>query len=320
MNRRTLLAGGLCAALLARATGKPRPRVVYIAHSVGAVTRSWYAEHGFVDGRDVEIVAETLAGATGAAMEPRARELLRSRPSVVMLPGWEPIFLFRGLTRDVPLVFVNFGDDPVGLGLVQSLRRPGGNMTGSAQNLMSMTPKLFELLREVRPGGKRGGVLVKESSLRGRHMVQGHQEIERAGRLHDLDIAAIVVPDDPPMAAVRAKLERERVDYLFVTDDLHGTAMMPELLAHLERARIPAIYISPQLVRDGGLMSFTPDFAQGRKNAVAIAARILRGENPGEIPVYQTDRYHVAINRKTARAMGLQVSAALLTRADEVVD
>ena len=319
-HRRAMLAAVLWAALPARTAGQARPRVVYIAESVGAVTRSWWAGQGFVDGRDVEIAAETLAGATAAELERSAREILRSQPTVVMLTNWEPIFLFPRLTREIPLVFVNFGGDPVGMGLVQSLRRPGGNVTGSAQNLMSMTPKIFELLREFRPGGKRGGVLVKESSLRARHMVQGQQEIARAGSLLGLEIGLTAVPDDPSMAAMRAILERARVDYLFVTDDLHGNPVMPELVAYLERARIPAIYIVRQVVREGGLMSFTPDVAQGRRNAVEIAARILRGENPATIPVYQTDRYHVTINRKTARAMGLQVSAALLTRADEVVE
>ena len=293
---------------------------MYIASSVSRTTRSWYGEHGFVDGRDVDIEAAALPGATAAEMEPHALELLRSRPNVVLLPGWDAIFLFRRLTREVPLVFVNFGGDPVGMGLVQSLRRPGGNMTGSAQNLMSMTPKLFELLRELRPGGRRGGVLVKESSLRGRHMEQGQREIERAGSLLGLDIAAIVVPDEPSLAAVREALERARPDYLFVTDDLHDKPVLPELLAYLERTRLPTVYISRDLVRQGGLVSFTPDVAQGRKRAVEIATRILRGENPAAIPVYQTDRYHVTLNRRTARAMGLQVSPALLTRADEVVE
>lgn len=320
MNRRALLAGLLCAGLSVPAAGASRPRVVHVAASVGPVTRGWYAEHGLVDGRDVDIVAEPLAGATGAQMEPRAVEILRSRPSVILLRGWEPIFLFRRLTREVPLVFMNFGGDPVRMGLVQSLRRPGGNMTGTAQNLMSMTPKLFELLREIRPGGRRGGVLVKESSLRARHMEQGEDEVRRAGHLLGIDIGFVVVPDDPPIAAVRQALERARVDYLLVTDDLHGRAVMPELVAYLERARIPAVYIVRDVVRQGGLASLTPDVAEGLRNAVEIAARILRGENPATTPVYQTSRYHVVLNRKTARAMGLEVTPALLTRADEAVE
>jgi putative ABC transport system substrate-binding protein len=319
LNRRTALSCLLAAALPAWAA-TARPKVVYIAAGVGRTTRSWYGEYGFVEGRDVDIVAHALPGPTGVEMEPQALELLRSRPSVVMLPGWEETFLFQRLTREVPLVFVNFGGDPVGMGLVKTLRRPGGNMTGSAQNLMSMTSKLFELLVELRPGGKRGGVLVKESALRGRHMVQGREEIARAGSLLGLDIATLVVPDDPAMATVREVLEGAHVDYLFVTDDLHDKPMLPELLAYLERSRIPTIWISRDLVRKGGLISFTPDVAQGRKSAVEIATRILRGENPATIPVYQTDRYHVTLNRRTARAMGLQVSPALLTRADEVVD
>jgi putative ABC transport system substrate-binding protein len=319
LNRRTALSCLLAAALPAWAA-PARPRVVYIAASVGRTTRSWYGEHGFVDGRDVDIVAHALPGPTGAEMEPHALELLRSRPNVVMLPGWEATFLFHRLTREVPLVFVNFGGDPVGMGLVKSLRRPGGNITGSAQNMMSMTSKLFELLRELRPGGKRGGVLVKESALRGRHMLQGREEIERAGSLLGLDISVLAVPDEPTMASVREVLARARVDYLFVTDDVHDKPVLPELLAHLERARIPTVWISRDLVRKGGLISFTPDVAQGRRSAVEIATRILRGENPATIPVYQTDRYHVTVNRRTALAMGLQVSPALLTRADEVVD
>lgn len=319
MNRRTVLAGLLSSPLWLRAAAR-LPRVVYISGSVSKVTRSWYSEFGLVDGRDVEIVAQPLSAATPADRETQAREILLARPSVVMVPGWESVFLFQRLTREIPLVFINFGGDPVGMGLVQSLRRPGGNMTGSAQNMMSMTSKLFEALREMRPGGKRGGVMITETSMRGRHMAQGHEDIKRAGSLLGLDMAAVVVPDDPSLADVRAALERARLDYLLVIDDLHGTRVLPELVAHVERARIPTIYISRDLVRQGALMSFTPDVAEGRKSAAEIAVRILRGDSPATIPVHQTARYYLAINRKTARAMGLEVPPALLARADEVVD
>jgi putative ABC transport system substrate-binding protein len=319
MNRRTVLAGLLSSPLWLRAAAR-RPRVVYVSPNVSKLTRSWYSDLGFVDERDVEIVAQPLSAATPADREAQAREILQARPSVVMVPGWESVFLFQRLTREVPLVFINFGGDPVGMGLVQSLRRPGGNMTGSAQNMMSMTAKLFEAVREMRPGGKRGGVMVVESSLTGRHMAQGREEIKRAGSLLGLDMAEVVVPNDPPLAAVRAALERARLDYLFVTDDLHSATVLPLLVAHVERARLPTIYISREVVRRGGLMSFTPDVAEGRKSAAEIAVRILRGESPATIPVHQTSRYHLAINRKTAGAMGLEVPAALLARADEVID
>ena len=315
-----MLSGLLCATLPLAAAPRPPHRVVYIAQSIGAATRSWWAEQGFADGRDVEFLAAPLAAASPERMEASALEILRARPSVVMLPGWDAVFLFTRLTREVPLVLVNFGGDPVGMGLVRSLRRPGGNVTGSAQNLMSMTPKIFELVREFRPGGGRGAVLVTETTSRARHMGQGAQEIARSASLLGMDIATVVVPDNPRIAALREAIERARVDYLFVTDEFHPLPVLRELVAYVERARIPTIYISRQVVRDGGLVSFTPDVAQGRRNAVEIAARILRGDNPATIPVFQTDRYHVTINRRTARAMGIEVPAALLARADEVVD
>src|SRR5688500_1290370 len=182
MNRRTVLAGLLASPLWLRAAAR-LPRVVYISGNVSKVTRSWYSGFGFVDGRDVEIVAQPLSAATPGERELQAREILQARPSVVMLPGWDVVSLFTRLTREIPLVFINFGGDPVGSGLVQSLRRPGGNVTGSAQNLMSMTPKIFELVREFRPGGKRGGVLVKESYLGAPHMAQGNRDIARAASL-----------------------------------------------------------------------------------------------------------------------------------------
>ena len=299
MNRRAALAGLFCAALLPRAApAAASRRIVYDLPRVGERARSWFGEHGLVDGRNIELVGEPLKGLAQDAMEARAPVVLASRP----------------------MVFVNFGADPVRYKLVESLRRPGGNVTGTCQQLMSMTPKFFELLKELRPGARRGGVLVPERAVTAEHMVQGREEVGRAATLLGMAIEFVVVPDNPTLAAIRAQIEQARVEVLFVPDELYGLPVMDELMGYLAAARLPGLFLSSAYVRKGGLASITPDEAEGHRMAVEMVARILRGEKPATIPVYQATRYRTAINLRTARAMGIVVPPAVLTRADEVVD
>jgi putative ABC transport system substrate-binding protein len=321
MNRRAALAGLICAGMLPRTVlAATLPRIVYDLRRVGDRARTWYGEHGLVDGRNVQLLGEPLKGLAPDAMEARARAVLASRPDAVVAFNWDSVFLYRRLTREVPIVFVNFGGDPVRYKLVDSLRRPGGNVTGTCQQLMAMTPKFFELLRELRPGARRGGVLVPQRALESEHMAQGREEIARAASLLGMAIDFVVVPDDPTLAAIRAQVERSRSEVLFIPDELYGLPVMDELIAYLAGTRVPALFISPTYVRKGGLVSITPEEAEGHRMAVEMVARILRGENPAAIPVYQATRYRTSINLRTARAMGIAVPPAVLTRADEVVD
>jgi putative ABC transport system substrate-binding protein len=320
LNRRAALAGLISTALVQRtAFAAVPPRVVYDLPRVGDRARAWYGEHGLVDGRNVELLGEPLKGLAPDAMQARARAVLASRPDAVVAFYWDSVFLYRRLTREIPLVFVNFGGDPVRYKLVESLRRPGGNVTGTCQQLMSMTPKFFELLRELRPGARRGGVLVGERSVDAEHMVQGREEVRRAATLLGMAIEFVVVPDNPTLAAIRAQIEQARIEVLFVPDDLYGLPVMDELTGYLAAARLPALYISASYVRKGGLVSITPDEQEGHRMAVEMVARILRGETPATMPVYQATRYRTAINLRTARAMGIDVPPAVLTRADDVV-
>jgi putative tryptophan/tyrosine transport system substrate-binding protein len=322
MDRRTALSTlAAYAALLPRAAvAAALPRVVYDLARVGDRARSWYAEHGLVDGRNIALIAEPLNGLAPEAMQARARSVLASRPDAVVAFHWDSVFLYRRLTREIPVVFVNFGADPVRYKLVESMRRPGGNLTGTCQQLMSMTPKFFELLRELRPGARRGGVLVAERSIKAEHMIQGREEVERAAMLLGMAIELVVVPDDPQLAAVRAQIEQARLDVLFIPDDLYGLPVLDELTGYLVAARLPALYITPEYVHKGGLVSIAPDRLEGHRMAVEMVARILRGEKPGTMPVYQATRYRTTINLRTARAMRLVVPPAVLTRADEVVE
>jgi putative tryptophan/tyrosine transport system substrate-binding protein len=322
-SRRRLLA--LCAALVpttaAPSPGQgPRPRIVYTYRRTSDQLQKWYAEWGLLDGRDIDLADVDLVGLSDAQAEVLARQVLASNPRVIAVMGWKPVFLFQRLTSTVPLVFVNFGGDPVRMGLVESLRRPGRNMTGTCQQLMSLVPKCFELLREFRPAGHRGGVLITRATTTARHAVQAREETAQAAEELGIEIVDVVVPDDPTMDQVATALQRARVDFLLVPEDLYKKPIMPQVLAHLERIRLPALYFYPTLVHRGGLVSMSFDIAEGHVAAIQIIARILRGENPGAIPVYLSTRYHIAVNRRSARAMGLELPGMLLARADEVVE
>ena len=321
-SRRDFLAIAAASALAtgAWAASAPRPRVVYTFRRTSDQLQRWYAERGLVDGRDIDLVDVDFAGASDADAEARAREILSSSPQVVALRGWRPVFLFQRLTTTVPLVLVNFGGDPVKMGLAESIRRPGRNVTGSCQQLMTLVPKFFELLREFRPAGRRGGVLITRATTSARHGAHARDETARAAELLRMEIVDVVVPDDPTIEQVAAALERARLDFLLVPEDLYGKPVMPKVIAHLERIRLPALYFYPSLVHRGGLVSMSFDIAEGHIAAIDIVARILKGENPATIPIYLATRYQITLNRRTARAMGIDLPPSLLARAEEIVD
>jgi hypothetical protein len=125
------------------------------------------------------------------------------------------------------------------MGLVASYREPGGNVTGSCQQLMEMTPKFFEVLKEFRPGGRRGSVLLVEKSRRERYMDQAREEMQMAGAHLGIEVVEVVVPDD----------------LLFVPDDIYGKPVLAEVLVHLREARLPTLYTNAAIVRRGGLVS-----------------------------------------------------------------
>jgi len=222
----------------------------------------------------------------------------------------------RQETRSIPIVFTQIGD-PVGSGLVASLPHPGGNITGFTPAEFSMQGKKLELLKEVAPHVTRVAVLFNP------------EQIPQAGSWHAIEGVAPSFRVQLTAAAVRDPAEIERAIGLFARESNSGLIVLPSgltivhrglVIALAARYRLPAIYQYRQFVTDGGLMSYGNDLTDQYRQAASYADRILRGENPGDLPVQQPTKFELVINLKTAKALGIEVPPTLLARADDVIE
>jgi putative ABC transport system substrate-binding protein len=245
-----------------------------------------------------------------------ASELAGLKPDVILASS--PLVLQPLLreTRSIPIVFTQI-TDPVGSGFVASLARPGGNITGFAVAEFSMYSKSLEMLKEVAPKVARVAVLLNP------------EQVPQAGMWHAIEAVAPSFKVDLTAAAVRDSAQIERAISSFARESNGGLIVLPNvptivhrglIIALAAQHRLPAIYTFRQFVTDGGLISYGPHRVDQYRQAAAYVDRILRGEKPADLPVQQPTKFALAINLKTAKALGLDVSPTFLARADEVIE
>jgi len=289
--------------------------------------RKWwiqgFAEEGLVDGRDIALeFEEGIASSVNNGEEPwpvqserRAREIAASRPAVIVAAG-DKIHLFRKVTKEVPLVFWAIGRDPVDWGLVESYNRPGGNITGSAFPVRGRDSEVkpLELLKALRPGARRLGVLVeKDRWLQNPHRAKDLEDDRIMASKVGLENVEVAVPNDAKPAAVIDAIRRAKVDIL----QCLGGNYSPEVREFLVRERIP---FACGDIYQGGLVYSFASWDENGRNAIGIVAQILRGANPATIPVRFPSRYYTKINLNTARELDITVPASVLLQADEIID
>ena len=286
-----------------------------------------FAEEGLVDGRDIALeFEEGIASSVNNGEEPwpvqserRAREIAASRPAVIVAAG-DKIHLFRKVTKEVPLVFWAIGRDPVDWGLVESYNRPGGNITGAAFPVRGrdMEVKGTQLLKELRPDARRFGMLVDEDralhALRNPHREKDLEDDRLMASKVGMEYVEIAVSRDAKPTAVVEAIRRAKIDILLCGS---GSNYPPEARQFLVQERIP--FACGDVYRDGLVYSYASWDENGR-NAIRIAAQVLRGANPATIPVRFPSRYYTKINLNTARELGITVPASVLLQADEVID
>jgi putative tryptophan/tyrosine transport system substrate-binding protein len=220
-------------------------------------------------------------------------------------------------TSTIPIVFQGGGLDPVSTGLVASLNRPGGNVTG-VMNLggLALGPKQIEFLHELLPTASSVGVLVNRSTFGEANSISTREaalalrwefHLEYAGTEADLETAF-------------ANLAQRRIGALVVIGDPFFTSHLAQIVALAVRYAIPASYPGREFVVEGGLMGYGADLRETARRASTYVGRILKGEKPGDLPVQQATKVELVINLKTAKALGLEVPSSLLVRADEVIE
>jgi putative ABC transport system substrate-binding protein len=271
---------------------------------------------GWVEGSNLTIERRALEGRYERVAE-LAAELVRSRPDLIVGPGAPIARALKEATSEIPIAF-SFVAHPVELGLVQSLARPGRNVTGVA----AITPGAFlakqlEVLKELLPQAQRVAVLTNPAN--DDYRLAFSREVPMAARLGlQIDVIEVRASEEVPIAVAKAK-ELGADGLLVMGDAIFHTPpnRVPDLLV---QAALPALYSNSEPARAGGLISYTSDLVAIARRHAHYVDRILRGASPAEMPVEQPTKYVLIVNLKTARALGITMPPLLLSQADEVIE
>jgi len=279
--------------------------------------RAALGELGYVEGRNLAIEFRGVPPlAVDAARLQAVNDLLAARVDVIVASATRNAIAARNVTTTTPIVMVNAGD-PVEVGLVTSLEKPGGNVTGISRNATELAIKDLELLLDALPGCTRVGVLANPSNPLHPKMIVGLRRTARARQLSRY-IGQVVKAEELPQAI--SAMTREKVSGMLVLVD--GLFYINrKLIADLAAAhKVPAIYQSTSFVDAGGLMSYAPDTMENYRVAASYVDRILKGARPADLPIQEPPRLELAVNLRTARALGITLPPRIMQRADKILD
>ena len=278
--------------------------------------RQGLKDTGYVEGENVTVEYRWAENQLDRLPE-LAAELVRRRVGAIAAPGGvAPAFAAKAATATIPIVFM-VGDDPVKLGLVTNLARPGGNLTGINFFAGELAAKRLEILRELVPAATRVAVLVNPYNPNAGAMLR---EVAAAGSAIGMEIVAFNASSSREIDAAFASFVRERPDALFVDTGPFFTARRVQLVQLAARHAVPATYAGRQFVDHGGLMSYGASLADAYRQFGVYTGHILKGAKPSDLPVVQPSKVELVINHQTARMLGLTVPPTLLATADEVIE
>jgi putative ABC transport system substrate-binding protein len=269
---------------------------------------------GWVDGQNIRVDIRWTA-ADSDRRRNLAAELVSLAPDVILVPGSSSVGPLLQVTRTIPVVFATTAD-PVGAGFVESLSRPGANATGFAAYDYSIGGKWLELLEEISPNLIRVAVIRDPVTAAGVGQLAAIQAVAQSLRV---DLVPINFRDADQLERAIEAFARP-ASALLVAQSSGAAVYRKRLVALAAKHRMPAIYPGTHFVTTGGLMSYGPDLVDEYRQAAGYVDRILKGEKPADLPVQAPNKYELAINLKTAKALGLSVPPTLLARADKVIE
>ena len=319
-----LVLGGLITPHAAAAQGRKAARIGVLSpftQSDGAAPsfhffRDTLRELGYVEGDNLTFEYRWADGKY-ERLPALATELAQSRVDVVVSAWSTPAALAaKRATTTIPIVFVGVGD-AVGVGLVASLARPGGNVTGSTFLSEETVGKLLQLLKEVVPRASRVATVSNPGNPVYVPMLKG---VEALGRQLSLQVVRLGIQGPGDVEAVFDSARRERLDGLVVLRDFVLITYRERIVELAAKHRLPVMYGMREFVAVGGLMSFEPSLAELYHRAAGLVHKILKGGKPAELPVEQSSRFELVVNLKTAKALGLTIPPPVLLRADQVLE
>jgi putative tryptophan/tyrosine transport system substrate-binding protein len=329
--RRRVVVGALAAAGLspcfahAQPQAKRRIGVLTTAVDADPLVKSWIAAFqeglraaGWRDGENAEVAYRRVNGSDAAEVQQRMQELLAWGPEVILGMTEPVVRALRRTTSTIPIVFVMVGD-PVASGLVENLARPGGNITGFSAIERTLGGAWAQYLKEIAPATKRIAVLLDPNNP---EWIPSYRVVEAAASSLGVQPAPAPIHGIPDIESALEALAKEPDSGVVVLAST-ATLILPNrrrIIAEAERHRLPAIYPYRPLAVEGGLLSYGPNIPDTWRRAAGYIDRILKGEKPADLPVQNPSRFELVVNLKTASALGLDVPASILARADEVIE
>jgi ABC-type uncharacterized transport system substrate-binding protein len=277
--------------------------------------RQGLQEAGIVEGRNAAIEARWARGEY-ERLPGLAADLVGQGPAVIVTQTLPAALAAKSATAKIPVVFV-IGEDPVEMGLVQTLNRPGGNVTGLSNFMNLLAAKRLELLSETVPNANAVALLVNPNNP---NSDPDSKNLQAAAQALGRRIEVLKAASETELESVFAGITQQRLGALFVNIDSFFAAHADQMVALAARHSLPASYPLRHFVTAGGLMSYDANFAEAFRRAGIYAGRILKGEKPADLPVLQPTRFQLAVNLRTAKALGLTIPDKLLALADEVIE
>jgi putative ABC transport system substrate-binding protein len=319
----TLLGGAVAAwPVAARAQQPAMPVIGYLgagssatSGSTATIFRQTLAAAGYVEGRNVAIEYRFAEGKYDR-LPALAAELVRRQVAVVVAVPTPAALAAKAATTTIPIVFIA-AEDPVKVGLVANLARPGGNVTGGNVLFAELGPKQLGLLREIVPTAVRIGLLVNPSNVNAADVTK---DLTAAGAAMGVQIELVQASNILEIDAAFASLVRKRADALVVGTDSFFFNRRLQLATLATRHAIPAVYNAREYAEAGGLMSYGTSLVEAFRQVGVYTGRILQGAKPADLPVVQSSKFEFVINLSTARALGIDIPPTLLARADEVIE
>jgi putative ABC transport system substrate-binding protein len=272
-------------------------------------------EHGYIEGQDLQIEYRSADGEADR-FPALAADLVRLRPDLIVTRGTPATRAAKTATDTIPIVFTAIGE-PVGAGVITTLARPGGNVTGLSAFATELAGKRIELLKDAFPAIARVGFL---HNMANPVAPPEWQAIEGAARALGIAAELFDVRREPDIAAAFKEMRQHKTDALYVGIDALTQARGRMIVDLAAEQRLPTVYISREFVNMGGLLSYGPSFPDLYYRAAGLIDKIFKGAKPGELPVEQPTKLELIVNLKTAKALGLRIPSSVMVRADEVIE